>query len=68
MWKLQIYINKEQGKWIISLALQMMFDIKTKQANKQTNKQTNKQAKVEEDNSTWVISSGDIMEYSSYIS
>ena len=64
MWKLQIYINKEQGKWIISLALQMMFDIKTKQANKQTNKQ----AKVEEDNSTWVISSGDIMEYSSYIS
>ena len=44
MWKLQIYINKEQGKWIISLALQMMFDIKTKQANKQTNKQTNKQA------------------------
>ena len=44
MWKLQIYINKEQGKWIISLALQMMFDIKTKQ--------TNKQAKVEEDNST----------------
>ena len=60
MWKLQIYINKEQGKWIISLALQMMFDIKTKQ--------TNKQAKVEEDNSTWVISSGDIMEYSSYIS
>ena len=64
MWKFQIYINKEQGKWIISLALQMIFDIKTKQANKQTNKQ----AKVEEDNSTWVVSSGDIMEYSSYIS
>ena len=42
MWKLQIYINKEQGKWIISLALQMMFDIKTKQANKQTNKQASK--------------------------